>query len=170
METDDKVLEAIFYRPEIWRSLRDIARQAKVAPNSVRKVVAKQKKKEILESRKDSNRVLVRAAVDKRSYIDKKRVYNLEKIYDLGIADFLDKRYSPQAVVLFGSYSRGEDISRSDIDIAVITKNKKRADLSRFEAKLQRKISLSLFTQKEISEEFFSNLVNGIVLRGFLKI
>ena len=46
---------------------------------------------------------------------------------------------------------------------------KKRPDLSIFEKKLHRRIELSLFTRKEVSEEFFTNMINGIVLKGMVK-
>jgi len=41
------------------------------------------------------------------------------------IALLKDKYEEPEAIVVFGSYARGEDTSESDIDIAVVTKKKK---------------------------------------------
>jgi len=164
----EKVLEIIFQFPEKWIHLREIARRLKISPNSVKVYVNEFKKNKIIEGKKDGNMIKIRANFDNENYICKKRIYNLEKIYGSEVVDFLFKFYNPNVIVLFGSYSRGEDISTSDIDIGIITSSKKRIELNKFEKKLGRKIELSLFTRKEISKEFFNNLINGVVLRGFL--
>ena len=98
-----------------------------------------------------------------------KKIFNLLKIYESGIINYLYDYYSPSAIILFGSYSRGEDISTSDIDIGIITPKKNQPELKNFEKKLKRKVNLSLFVKKEVSEEFFTNIINGIVLKGVLK-
>lgn len=165
----EKIIDLIFQFPEKWIHLREIARKCKISPNSVRKYVVELKKKGIIEQKKEANMILIRANIESEAYKREKRIYNLRNIYSSGVVDFLYKYYNPKAIVLFGSYSRGEDILRSDIDIGIITNNEKRPDLSTFEKKLSRKIELSLFTRKEVSKEFFNNIINGIVLKGFLK-
>ncbi len=52
--------------------------------------------------------------------IDLKRVENLKMIYESGIVEELSERFLGGVIILFVSYSYGEDIVRSDIDIAVI--------------------------------------------------
>jgi len=165
----EKITELIFKTPEKWVHIREIARKLKVSPNSVRKYAARLKKKGIVEKKREGNMIRVRANLDDEKYKHEKMISNLHCIFDSGIAEFLFEHYHPEVIVLFGSYSRGEDISTSDVDIGVLTKNKKRPDLSIFEKKISRKIELSLFSKKEVSNEFFNNIVNGIVLKGFLK-
>jgi len=165
----EKITELIFKTPEKWVHIREIGRKLKVSPNSVRKYAARLKKEGIVEKKREGNMIRIRANLDDEKYRHEKMIYNLRCIYDSGITEFLFEHYHPEAIVLFGSYSRGEDISTSDVDIGVLTKNKKRHDLSIFEKKISRKIELSLFSKKEVSNEFFNNIINGIVLKGFLK-
>ena len=75
--------------------------------------------------------------------------------------------YSPKFISLIGSYSRGEDIENSDIDIIIDSGKKKVIDLRNFEKKFGRKIHLIIMPQK-VSDEFFNNLINGIVVYGVL--
>ena len=91
------------------------------------------------------------------------------RIYSSGIIEFLVNKYSPSSISVLGSYSKGEDVEKSDVDIAVITNNKEQADLEKFEKKLNRKVHLLLFETKKTSEEFFNNLINGIIFYGVLR-
>ena len=94
-------------------------------------------------------------------------------IYELnrsGCIEFIYEKIMPQAVVLFGSAVKGEDIETSDIDLFIEAKEEE-IDLNKFEKILKRKISLFFkedFTK--LSSELKNNIINGIKLRGFLKV
>ena len=165
----DRIKNFIFKKPEKWAHIRETARQIKISPETVRKVIMSLKREGIVESRKEGNMLQFRANLESEKYKREKMLYNLREIHYSGIVDFLNDFYSPQAIVLFGSYARGEDTSSSDIDIGVITSSKKQPDLSVFEKRLARRIELSLFTRKDVSEEFFTNIINGITLKGMIK-
>ncbi len=75
-----------------------------------------------------------------------------------------------QIINVFGSFARGEDTSKSDADVAVVTNKNKRLDLKRYEAKLGRRLNLYEIRLKECSREFLNNLANGIVLYGYLRL
>src|SRR3989344_4808251 len=80
------------------------------------------------------------------------------------------------AIVLFGSFAKGEDAEKSDIDLLVITSAKKELNLDIFDKKLGRKIQLFLFSEKEIekmkesNKELLNSLINGIILYGFFEV
>lgn len=95
-----------------------------------------------------------------------KRVINLERFYQSEILERIIETYSyPEAVVLFGSFSQGEDIEESDIDIAVLT-DKEGLD---FTGELMgRKISVHEFKTEEIPGNMKETLANGIVVYGYL--
>ena len=96
-----------------------------------------------------------------------KRLHNLELIYTSSLINHLSESYNhPKAIILFGSFSRGEDIEKSDIDIAVITNKKLNLDLPKYENILKKVINLHEVNLDKISEEFKANLLNGIVLDG----
>jgi predicted nucleotidyltransferase len=71
---------------------------------------------------------------------------------------------------LFGSTALGEDVRESDIDLCVISGDKK-LELAKFEGLLSRKINI-IFRKDfgKISKELKNNIINGIILKGHLKV
>ena len=75
-----------------------------------------------------------------------------------------------------GSFRQGEDISKSDVDIAIESEEFDKYkvveldELSVFEKKINKEIQLHLFNRKSIDLNVFNNLANGIVLSGFLEV
>jgi predicted nucleotidyltransferase len=166
----NNLLEILFNEPEKKKHIREIARLCKLSPNTVLSELKKLKKEGIIKTERSANLLLAGVNFDSEKYRTKKMIFNLESVYDSGLVDYLAKFYeNSKAIILFGSYRRGEDISTSDIDIAIITLDKKRPDAALYEKKLKRSINLHLISLKEISEEFFNNLINGIVLKGYLQ-
>jgi predicted nucleotidyltransferase len=94
----------------------------------------------------------------------------LLRLHESGLIDFLVDSFTPDAIVLFGSASRGEDIEDSDVDLLIIAKEKE-VDLKNFEKKLRRKITLHFEVSiSDIPKELLNNIINGIVLYGYLKV
>ena len=78
---------------------------------------------------------------------------------------------TPKCIVLFGSFAKGEDMIKSDIDIAIETHMNDLRDLITFEAVLKRKISIQLVSDiKTENHNFINSLANGIVLSGYLEV
>ena len=76
--------------------------------------------KSMITVHKKGNMKIIKAS-HSVAFIRAKRVRNIEKLYDSGLVDYLSDAYeTPEAVIVFGSYSRGDDVEKSDIDIAVI--------------------------------------------------
>jgi predicted nucleotidyltransferase len=68
--------------------------------------------------------------------------------------------------LVFGSYSIGEDIESSDIDLFMISKSKK-IDVKKFEKKLKREINLLVVDNlNKIEKPLLNKIYNGIVLCG----
>lgn len=96
-----------------------------------------------------------------------KRADNLKQIYESGLADFLEERFPGATIILFGSYSRGDDIINSDIDIAVIESKDKPIALTDYEKVLERRININFYGSfGEINKNLKENLANGIILAG----
>ena len=76
----------------------------------------------------------------------------------------------PFSIILFGSGAKADFNEKSDIDIFVEAKELK-INLAKYEKKLNRKVNL-LFEPNlnNLSKELRNNIVNGIVLYGFIKI
>jgi predicted nucleotidyltransferase len=72
-----------------------------------------------------------------------------------------------QQLILFGSFSRGEDTINSDIDIVVIGRKEKVLRLVEFEKQFERKININYYESFEkIHKHLKENLANGIMLSG----
>ena len=88
-------------------------------------------------------------------------------IYELGLSDYLEEQFLGSTIILFGSYSKGEDTISSDIDIAIIGRKEKEIKLESFENIFQRKIIINFYPSfKEIHKHLKENILNGIILFG----
>ncbi len=137
-----KIMEFFFKFPERKFHLRELERLTKLSLPAVRDISQKLEKKGLLKSKKEK---ILRNfyATRNQKFIQLKRLYNIQSLLSIGLIDYLKDIYEePEAIVLFGSYSKGEDISQSDIDIAIITAVSKELKLSLYEKRLARKIKI----------------------------
>lgn len=168
----NKTKEALFERPTYRFHLRELARLIKAHPNSVSNVLTLLSREGIARSEKKKHIVEVTANIESLQFVRKKRVSNFEKIYNSGIIEDISNIFDPDSISVIGSYSRGEDIETSDIDLVVLNAKKKSAgviNFEKFERMLNRKVHLIVTNYKEMSDEFFINLINGILLYGYLR-
>lgn len=160
-----KLLDVFFEDPELKIHLRALARKMNKHPSTISKEIKKHKS--ILNAEKKDHLIEI-SSKNNEAFRRQKQIDNLRKIYESEVIDLIKEEYNiPEAIILFGSYARGEDTKRSDIDIAIITKQKKELDLKKYEKKLKRPIQL--LELSEIGEEMFESLSNGIVLEGYLE-
>jgi len=152
---------------------RQIANRLKVSQPAVMKAIPGLEKESLIKIQQDkeTKRWSIELNRDDPRVMQLKRADNLKLIYEVGLVDFLEKEFAGAVIILFGSYSRGEDIINSDIDIAVIGKKDKIIDLSDFEKVTERKINLNFYDSfKEIHKPLKENLCNGIVLIGGIEL
>ncbi|MBS3096675.1 nucleotidyltransferase domain-containing protein, partial [Candidatus Woesearchaeota archaeon] len=108
---------------------------------------------------------------DNLNAMQSKRVENLKLLYETGLNQFLEGELPGAAIILFGSYSRGDDTTSSDIDVAVIGRKGKTINLEDFEKKLERKININYYKSLNgIHKELRENICNGIVLSGGIEL
>jgi len=160
------VLDVFFDNPTKEFHARELSRKTGLSIFTILETIKTLAKNDLIRVKKKGNLKIV-AASHSTAFIRAKRIRNLEKIYDSGVVDYLIKAYDkPEAIVMFGSYSRGDDIEKSDIDIGIITSSHKELNLEKFEKLLSRKIGVHEIDMKKISREFRNNLINGIILDG----
>ena len=100
-----------------------------------------------------------------------KRLFNLKELYSSGLLAALSIEFPGSAIVLFGSYSNGEDTEDSDIDIAIIGYHEKEINIRLFEKLLQRSLQFHFFKKStDVHADLRENIINGVVLEGVLKI
>ncbi len=166
--SEEKVLRVFFDNPTERFHIREIARKTKLNPNTVLNILGILVRANLLQREKKLNVVEVFVTRTKK-FIELKRIDNIKRIYESGVLDFLKTEFSPESISVIGSYSRGEDIGDSDVDFVLITKKDyKNLDLNKFEKELNKKIHLIVVDYNKISEEFYINLINGVILQGYL--
>src|SRR3990167_5337142 len=172
-----RVLEVLFRYPEQEFSLSDIAKEAEVAKPHIGAILANLEQLGFITIVKLSKIWRIKANQQSGNFLKSKIVYNLNFIYQCGLVEFLIEHFnSPKAIILFGSFRRGEDFSTSDIDIAIETDETEEYKtmglriLTNFEQEIDRKIQIHLFNQKNVDNYVFNNIANGIVLSGFLEV
>jgi len=161
-------------------NLRGIARPLKRSPTAVSKALQDLEKEGLIKVKKSDNIRLLSIELnrDNEKAIELKRVENLKLIYESGLANFLEESFPGTTIILFGSYSRGDDVwtneteeNRSDIDIAVIGTKGKDIELTKFDKKLERTIIINFYPSfKEIHKHLRDNILNGIILSGSVDI
>jgi len=172
MNNKNRLLRLFFNNPlpEGGFQLRQISRLISLAPKSV-KIYLKELEKEKLILKKIIHKYPVYFANrDNENFKFFKKLDNLKQIKESGPLDFIQNSCMPDVIILFGSYSKAEDIKNSDIDLFLLCKNKS-FNLKKYEHILNRKINLFFCNSfGKLSQEFKNNLVNGIILRGYLKV
>lgn len=147
---------------------REIAKELKVSPTAISNALPEVEKESLVrvERLKNMNLLLIEFNRENQKAIDLKRVENLRMIYQSGIVEFLEDSFPGCAIILFGSYSRGEDIFSSDIDIGIIGTKGKEIDLSKFCRILEREVIINFYVSWDIDKNLRNNILNGIVLNG----
>lgn len=152
-------------------SQREIAALLNVSPTAIGKSVKVLAAKNLVKIEKTKSINFVSLNRDEQKSIELKRVENLKQIYLSGLSDYLLNNLPGAAIILFGSYSKGEDIFNSDIDIAIIGRKEKALETAKYEKSLYRKIHFLFFDSwKKINENLKNNLLNGILLYGSVEL
>ncbi len=173
----NKIIEVLFRYPEKEFSLSDLAREAGVAKANIGRILEEFQEAGLIQIEKLSKIWRIKANQTNWFYARSKIVYNLNFVYKSGLVEFLvDHFKNPKAIVLFGGFRKGEDLSNSDIDIAIESDETKEyqiiglRELAEFEQIIGRKIQIHLFNREKINIGVFNNIANGILLWGFLEV
>lgn len=165
-KSTERVAQLFFQQPHSSFHLREIARKTEMSASTASHAIDELEERELVTvTKKVTKRV---EASNNQEFRDRKRVYNLHQLLASGLIDKLEQNYHPDALVLFGSYARGEDASDSDIDLAIINGRQQETELKKWEQKLNRSINLHQVRLQEAGDNFKSTLANGIVVRGYL--
>lgn len=157
-------------------NIRSIALPLKVSPTAVSKSINELEEEQLIKIKKAEkiNLFSIEFNRDNQRAIQLKRVENLKMIYESGLADFLFNEFPGCTIILFGSYSLGEDVwygekdqRSSDIDIAIIGTKGKEINLSKYYSLLERNVSINFYKSwEEIHKHLKNNILKGILLSG----
>lgn len=162
-----RTLEVFFVEPTSVHFIKEISRHIGLSPPSVRNHLATLIGKDLI--RKAESKPFDGFAANRESdeFIFLKRVYNIYSMKPL--ADYIASKCYPKAVAVFGSYSKGEDVEGSDIDVLVLSNTAKDIDFGDFEKKLGRKVHmLTVKRLEDMDERVRRKVINGVTLHGAL--
>ena len=150
-------------------NVREYAKIAEISPPTASKMLDSYHHEGLLSKEKFRNYIMFYANKDNKQFTDLSRMYWSIKLKEL--TDLMEKELTTPTIILFGSLSKAEAKSDSDIDLAVFA-YKKELDINSFEKKLKRKIQIFWFKSiKDIkNKELSNNIINGFVLKGRLSI
>lgn len=163
------VLRLFFDRPTKSFQLREISRLIKLGMPSVKLHIKRLEKYGFIKMEKTGIYPSYKASKNEIFKLYKKNDVIL-RLHESGLVGFLVDKFSPDAVVLFGSASRGEDVENSDIDLLVLAKEMD-IDLDKYEKIFKRKINILPEPNiKTIPKELLNNVLNGTVVYGYIKV
>jgi len=162
------VLELFFKYPNKTFHIREISRLNKLAPPSVKIHLNELIKEGLILKSKEGLYGGYKANRNCKFKLLKQQ-NTILILNNSECIKYIEDKIMPKAIVLYGSASIGEDIENSDIDLFIESKETN-TDLKKFEKALNRKIHLFFKKSfKELNKELKNNIINGIVLSGFLE-
>lgn len=175
METKLTILSPFFEEPEKKFSIRELSRILRINHTTVRQQLNRLAKEELLSFKKEGVYSFYQLILSKKT-LNLKQYYNLEKLRKSELIEGLEKIYDFPVIVLFGSYAFARDSIKSDIDICLISNIEKKFPIEKYEAVLNRKVSLHKFSKnawnnaKRLNPNLVNNICNGLVLSGELEV
>jgi len=148
-------------------SVREYAKLAKTSPPTASKLLKSHAREDLLNLQQERGFLFFSANRTSQIFVQLSRIYWQASLASL--VQHLEQALTEPTIVLFGSLSKAEAKVDSDIDLAVFSPSKKSLNLSNFEKKIGR--SISIFSHKKLSDVPFAlrkNITNGFVLRGVL--
>jgi len=165
-----KLLKVFMDSPTESFRLRELGRLSNLAPLSVRNYLEEFENEGMIRKFVKRGIPFYQAIRDNEKFILCKKISIFYELNESGLVDFLWNSLSPDAIILYGSHAKGEATEESDIDIFIIGKERE-INTAEFEKKLGKRIHLMFERDiKKISKELLNNLINGIVLKGYLKV
>lgn len=172
-----KTLYWFFSFPNVSLGLNDLSEALKISKTTAKRVVLQLMEEGFLK-REILGKIWRISCDPNHPYnFTRKICYNLTLIYESSILKIIhDQIKNPRAIILFGSYRKGDDTEKSDIDIAVEVLGNEEVRIEQLVEVLNfgnRKnvlINLYVFSRNKVDLNLFANIANGIVLDGFLEV
>ena len=180
-DAHSKVMQWFFAYPNVPITLTELSKEVAISKKNA-SLIVNQLLKENFLLREEIGRSWRITGNQKHIYNHTKKIgYNLILIYNLlfeeGIINEIHKiAGNAKSIILFGSYRKGDDNEKSDIDIAVEVAGGKEqkivkfGEIKKFGYRKNVPINLHIFSRDKIEINLFSNIANGIILEGFLEV
>lgn len=167
------ILELFIKNPYERYYLREASRMLDLSPMTVKRALDLLVKDRLLLREEFKNQILYKANMESTAFKHLKVAYNLAWLEEKGIVDYLKENLAGMSsLVLYGSFAKGENDERSDIDLLAISASPKKRGI-RLQELLEKETSLTVFKPSEWKEQAKKNkafyidvITEGIVLFG----
>lgn len=163
-----KFLALVFKYPTTGFTIREIAKRLNISPPTASSISKKLEKIDLVRLQREKAQYKVFGSVESETFKDIKRIFNIFSL--LPLKNFLIKKFNPNLIAVYGSYSMGEDVENSDIDIFVDSLRKKLVSLSKFEKELGRSIHLLVDKFENLPKDLKADIINGVILYGVIEL
>lgn len=161
-----QILRKLFIKTGSPINQRQLAIELNVSQPAIKKALPYLEQVNFIKVEKDQ-RLSIKLNTENNKITQLKRVDNLKHLYESNLADYLEKEFAGATIIVFGSFSRGEDTINSDIDIAVIGRKEKQLKLENYKKLFEREINIQYYESfQKINKHLKENLANGIILFG----
>lgn len=164
-----KLLKVFLDSPTESFRLRELSRMSNLAPLSVSNYLKEFEKEGLTKKYIKREIPFYVAERDNENFVLYKKLSIINELNTSGLVNYLWGTLAPEALILYGSFAKGESTEESDVDIFVIGKETK-IDLEKYSKILNKEIHLMFKKDpKDIPNELKNNLINGIILKGYFK-
>lgn len=173
---EEKIKEFFFQHPTMKIHLRALARAVKLSAPATKTACERLEKEEFLERKQEPPLVVYTAAHESRRFREEKQLWNLRQLRKSGFIEYVNDVLARPAIILFGSFAKGEDWERSDIDLFIVADEKRELELEPYEESLGKEFQVFLHTRQEFREmkrtsrELLNNVLNGVILSGYVEV
>ncbi len=163
----NNVLELFFNEPTKHWHFKEIVRKAKISEERANYWLKKFIKEEIIKHIKSKGKMpYFIARYDSSKYENKKKLYGLNRLFEIGLLNQLQSLKNTKTVVVFGSFARGDWNTNSDIDVFIYGDPEK---LKFGTIAMGREVEVHFCRTKKEIKEIRSGLMNNVVKGYFVK-
>jgi predicted nucleotidyltransferase len=167
------VLQLFIKNPYERYYLREASRILDISPMTVKRALDLLVKERLLIREEFKNQILYKGNMESSAFKHLKVAYNVAWLEEKGIVDYLKENLAGlSSLVLYGSFAKGENDEKSDIDILAISSSGKKRDIKLADM-LGSETSLTVLKPAEWKEQAKKNkafyidiITEGIVLFG----
>jgi len=175
-----KVMQWFFSYPLLPISLTDLAKETGISKKTATNIVSRFLGEGFLVKEEIGKAWRISCNQKHIHNFTRKISYNLSLIYQVlykaGVINTISEiAGNPKAIILFGSYRKGDDTDKSDIDLAVEVVGNEEikiihlGNLPQLGFRKNIPINLHIFSRNKVDLNLFANIANGIVIAGFLE-
>ncbi len=167
---EPKLLELFFNEPtKQWR-FTELKKRCRMADNKLTQWLKKFQTTKLIKRVKPHYRMPYYVSdYESANYQNKKKLFALESLYNVGLLNHLTALDQVKTAIIFGSFSRWDWHSQSDVDIFIYGSDAL-FEKGKYELALHREIQLFTSEHQEdlqkISNKLLKNIIQGTIIKG----